>query len=145
EDSERDEHAEQAGDSPRHDNRDGRRSDGRRVGLDRLDCSGDATAGVAHATADGQHVALHARTGMHHDVTIESDNVADHLAVHLCVALEHHNVALVTLGGAECVGADAGYAVVHGEASVADRKSTRLNSSHVKISYAVFCLKKKNI
>src|SRR5207302_9736712 len=32
-----------------------------------------------------------------------------------------------------------------GQASVAkkDRKSTRLNSSHVKISYAVFCLKKK--
>src|SRR5436309_8847372 len=27
----------------------------------------------------------------------------------------------------------------------ADRKSTRLNSSHVKISYAVFCLKKKNV
>src|SRR5436309_4604497 len=27
----------------------------------------------------------------------------------------------------------------------ADRKSTRLNSSHVKISYAVFCLKKKNL
>src|SRR3989442_8855074 len=26
---------------------------------------------------------------------------------------------------------------------VADRKSTRLNSSHVRISYAVFCLKKK--
>src|SRR5690606_40683073 len=26
---------------------------------------------------------------------------------------------------------------------VQDRKSTRLNSSHVKISYAVFCLKKK--
>src|SRR5690554_7576975 len=25
-----------------------------------------------------------------------------------------------------------------------DRKSTRLNSSHVRISYAVFCLKKKN-
>src|SRR5690606_41759766 len=28
--------------------------------------------------------------------------------------------------------------------AAADRKSTRLNSSHVKISYAVFCLKKKN-
>src|SRR5690606_41350144 len=27
--------------------------------------------------------------------------------------------------------------------STLDRKSTRLNSSHVKISYAVFCLKKK--
>src|SRR5258707_5691965 len=26
----------------------------------------------------------------------------------------------------------------------ADRKSTRLNSSHANISYAVFCLKKKN-
>src|SRR5688500_6736308 len=28
--------------------------------------------------------------------------------------------------------------------SVSDRKSTRLNSSHLVISYAVFCLKKKN-
>src|SRR5438132_7230931 len=28
--------------------------------------------------------------------------------------------------------------------SEADRKSTRLNSSHTVISYAVFCLKKKN-
>src|SRR3712207_8280610 len=27
---------------------------------------------------------------------------------------------------------------------IADRKSTRLNSSHANISYAVFCLKKKN-
>src|SRR5437868_13168626 len=29
------------------------------------------------------------------------------------------------------------------EAATPDRKSTRLNSSHVSISYAVFCLKKK--
>src|SRR5690606_42104078 len=29
------------------------------------------------------------------------------------------------------------------EVAAQDRKSTRLNSSHVKISYAVFCLKKK--
>src|SRR3712207_8781913 len=28
--------------------------------------------------------------------------------------------------------------------AAADRKSTRLNSSHANISYAVFCLKKKN-
>src|SRR5688572_33503639 len=28
--------------------------------------------------------------------------------------------------------------------ALADRKSTRLNSSHSQISYAVFCLKKKN-
>src|SRR5690242_21612916 len=31
------------------------------------------------------------------------------------------------------------------EGSGGDRKSTRLNSSHMSISYAVFCLKKKNI
>src|SRR5690606_40501531 len=31
----------------------------------------------------------------------------------------------------------------HPRRPVQDRKSTRLNSSHVKISYAVFCLKKK--
>src|SRR3712207_7972687 len=31
------------------------------------------------------------------------------------------------------------------QASFLDRKSTRLNSSHANISYAVFCLKKKNI
>src|SRR3712207_8472309 len=37
----------------------------------------------------------------------------------------------------------------HGEGDLgdgrADRKSTRLNSSHANISYAVFCLKKKTI
>src|SRR5207253_8896098 len=32
-----------------------------------------------------------------------------------------------------------------GNEIILDRKSTRLNSSHVAISYAVFCLKKKNI
>src|SRR2546430_8275223 len=31
-----------------------------------------------------------------------------------------------------------------GGAGLRDRKSTRLNSSHSQISYAVFCLKKKN-
>src|SRR5690348_17646359 len=33
---------------------------------------------------------------------------------------------------------------VPGARPAADRKSTRLNSSHPSISYAVFCLKKKN-
>src|SRR5690554_7599531 len=33
--------------------------------------------------------------------------------------------------------------VINIEPSQIDRKSTRLNSSHVRISYAVFCLKKK--
>src|SRR3712207_7841372 len=40
----------------------------------------------------------------------------------------------------------AGDVAAHGQPGVAerDRKSTRLNSSHANISYAVFCLKKKN-
>src|SRR3712207_7398037 len=32
----------------------------------------------------------------------------------------------------------------YGNGKEVDRKSTRLNSSHANISYAVFCLKKKN-
>src|SRR5207249_11525852 len=34
-------------------------------------------------------------------------------------------------------------AYASGQGTATDRKSTRLNSSHVSISYAVFCLKKK--
>src|SRR3712207_6973262 len=34
---------------------------------------------------------------------------------------------------------------LHGQALPEDRKSTRLNSSHANISYAVFCLKKKRL
>src|SRR5256885_11162472 len=50
------------------------------------------------------------------------------------------------VGLAECRAFGQGRA--HGRhaqgARLADRKSTRLNSSHLVISYAVFCLKKKN-
>src|SRR3712207_8046980 len=38
---------------------------------------------------------------------------------------------------------DHDHAVVRLRRAVQDRKSTRLNSSHANISYAVFCLKKK--
>src|SRR5690606_5851657 len=34
---------------------------------------------------------------------------------------------------------------IAGLGEITDRKSTRLNSSHVKISYAVFCMKKKKM
>src|SRR5699024_12279088 len=37
-----------------------------------------------------------------------------------------------------------GYVLQKLQGEERDRKSTRLNSSHVSISYAVFCLKKKN-
>src|SRR5256884_5337635 len=46
-----------------------------------------------------------------------------------------------TAGGARILGRDIGDTRVHAE--IGDRKSTRLNSSHGYISYAVFCLKKK--
>src|SRR3712207_8423028 len=54
-------------------------------------------------------------------------------------------------GGAGAAGAAGAAGVVAAGAlgvvgpEVADRKSTRLNSSHANISYAVFCLKKKMI
>src|SRR5947209_12182819 len=43
------------------------------------------------------------------------------------------------------VGLLANVLLFSGEFAQADRKSTRLNSSHANISYAVFCLKTKNI
>src|SRR5438477_7721489 len=41
------------------------------------------------------------------------------------------------------VGPDSG--LTHVAAATTDRKSTRLNSSHMSISYAVLCLKKKRL
>src|SRR3712207_8873677 len=46
-------------------------------------------------------------------------------------------------GGAEAAAAPAPEAAPAEEPTSKDRKSTRLNSSHANISYAVFCLKKK--
>src|SRR5690606_26329976 len=53
-------------------------------------------------------------------------------------ALEAAGAAMLLL---ECVPSELAARITR---AVEDRKSTRLNSSHVKISYAVFCLKKKN-
>src|SRR5437762_5591786 len=69
---------------------------------------------------------------------------------HLALALEHPDGdrGLVVLGGREGLALlrrDRRVAVDQpGEDAAQDRKSTRLNSSHRCISYAVFCLKKKN-
>src|SRR3712207_8487044 len=47
--------------------------------------------------------------------------------------------------GSEALGRAAGVGPTPGlRLAEGDRKSTRLNSSHANISYAVFCLKKKN-
>src|SRR5437667_5042804 len=46
--------------------------------------------------------------------------------------------------GAQSLGLKLHSSVVLTPEECRDRKSTRLNSSHITISYAVFCLKKKN-
>src|SRR5262245_65318009 len=46
-------------------------------------------------------------------------------------------------GTAACAGGGAAACAGGGAGATTDRKSTRLNSSHLGISYAVFCLKKK--
>src|SRR2546430_12139470 len=65
----------------------------------------------------------------------------------------HHNVAVdirwvssekLDAGDSSPLMGVAGIVVPGGFGYRGDRKSTRLNSSHSQISYAVFCLKKKN-
>src|SRR5690606_39083800 len=53
-----------------------------------------------------------------------------------CTKAYAEAITKVEKGGSEILPVDGYIAAI-------DRKSTRLNSSHVKISYAVFCLKKK--
>src|SRR3712207_7282685 len=67
--------------------------------------------------ADWSHIAL---KGRHIYICYDSDVMTKK---EVQEALDHLTAFLVSLG---------------------DRKSTRLNSSHANISYAVFCLKKKN-
>src|SRR5690606_40080854 len=72
-----------------------------------------------------------------------SDFGATAAAGHLYETYMSYDAAgLVSLAVRDVTG---GQAVYEGEnrSPSRDRKSTRLNSSHVKISYAVFCLKKK--
>src|SRR2546430_5313555 len=59
----------------------------------------------------------------------------------------HHNLVNCPnngiIIGADNVTLDLNYHRIDGDGAFPDRKSTRLNSSHSQISYAVFCLKKK--
>src|SRR5690606_42134902 len=66
------------------------------------------------------------------DRTLEDEHDSDPLAVGAVVLVCQRVRAVATIAEHD-----------HGRAGI-DRKSTRLNSSHVKISYAVFCLKKKS-
>src|SRR3989442_3268907 len=61
-----------------------------------------------------------------------SNEPLEKLAVVMALkSLERCQVAVLVIDASE------------GHLAALDRKSTRLNSSHVRISYAVFCLKKK--
>src|SRR5258705_4993503 len=57
----------------------------------------------------------------------------------VCQGLLHHLIHEVYIDFTDVPGGQR-----EGGRVLADRKSTRLNSSHLGISYAVFCLKKKN-
>src|SRR5207249_6530284 len=105
---------------------------------------GDATKAACRAVSDAiRHSSLplfqevRERGGrMLVDVTV---GVPDPLSVNVDLVrreLPHGEVTVRPVtGGLRVPGAD----------TLIDRKSTRLNSSHVSISYAVFCLKKKSI
>src|SRR5690606_41139913 len=69
-----------------------------------------------------------------------ADKAAHLMQLHMIVVAHRQQIAgelraVAALFGLEDHGPSPG--------DLPDRKSTRLNSSHVKISYAVFCLKKK--
>src|SRR5436305_4671231 len=57
--------------------------------------------------------------------------------------LSLHDALPISADRKRTVGPDRGTALLTQQPHSGDRKSTRLNSSHVRISYAVFCLKKK--
>src|SRR5207249_8494302 len=88
----------------------------------------------------GHHRALHSfPTRRSSDLVAEGRDEGERtLAEHGATPIRYLD-ALGVLGprmiGVHCVWLD--------EVADGDRKSTRLNSSHVSISYAVFCLKKK--
>src|SRR5690554_7396840 len=79
-----------------------------------------------------------------------SQTTGEKLTVDLRKHMEEYPISILEHRIVEKVEVDGNEKIVHvkgGErfatGALIDRKSTRLNSSHVRISYAVFCLKKK--
>src|SRR2546430_4016336 len=67
--------------------------------------------------------------------SVEQNKQGSMLILELVKKMAQHKISIRSIEGPIGIGRAAGQA--------ADRKSTRLNSSHSQISYAVFCLKKK--
>src|SRR3712207_7992064 len=70
-------------------------------------------------------------------------DIVDHLEVSAHILLGSGLYQGRVIIGSEVDKHDVGLATVGEIVGLTDRKSTRLNSSHANISYAVFCLKKK--
>src|SRR3712207_6972104 len=78
--------------------------------------------------------------------TTEIYTLSLHDALPILLQLQQRNAELVqgwTSDVIEALSEQTEHNVRTAEAFAQDRKSTRLNSSHANISYAVFCLKKK--
>src|SRR5690606_41984549 len=105
-----------------------------RILCSHLSCSTDtAPSGIATLSL---HDALPISARRRHPVPVDHPPAADRRDRRYPVRRDHGRGGRVPGGGPAV-------APRRGGPGAADRKSTRLNSSHVKISYAVFCLKKK--
>src|SRR5258708_30201487 len=74
--------------------------------------------------------------------SVRIDEILERHVGEVELAARAHHVPVEVLFDEPAVGSDAELAAEH-DVEEKDRKSTRLNSSHQIISYAVFCLKKK--
>src|SRR3712207_8047459 len=80
------------------------------------------------------------RSELFPNVARHIDDIAVIRSMHADVPNHEPSLLLLNCGDARLVRPSMGSWVTYG----LDRKSTRLNSSHANISYAVFCLKKNN-
>src|SRR5690606_10587012 len=99
--------------------------------------------GLAVGAGDDVAVGAHALAVLERDPADEGQAKGEQDAADAALAGEVAGAAVLGELELEVVLLGVFFPGAHGLGVLGDRKSTRLNSSHVKISYAVFCLKKK--